>query len=932
MSKTIPSMRKVSIISGIVILLAAAGYLGIRYFSAKSKQPVIQTFSTKQNPAFKAVPQKSPIIIEVKDQEGFFNALKGEYPVLAELNGIPEYKKLVSDLSSFRDFVSARSGIAKLLKGKSIVISVNPSGKNQLSNLFLLQMNDKNESGSVCRVVSGELGSEYTVSERNYDNTTIYVAKSSNQTFYFSCTDDIFMVCEDFILIEEAIRHTQSINLLNSREFTEVYTTIEETALANIFINHRTISQVISKLVSSEIRKTINQISSYSSWSELDLSVHSADLALNGYSVTRDSTDNYLNVFKGQEAEKLTIDQAIPANASYFVALNLKNTSAFISQYETYLRAKGSFYPREVDLMEFQKKTKTDASKLMKETAGTQFAGVYTNINKSNPTQNRFFVAEMQNESDARKKFDKVVAEYAKTNIADRTNLHTEYQAGSKKPIEIYRLPIANMAESLFGKVFSGISADYFALYNKYLICGDNLPGLKSYLQSLVSEKTMANDSTYKATFKNAQEKPNFFLFARIPKVFRLKEVLLKPEVSSMLSDNEDIIRKYSIFSWQFSVDNKMIKNRIGLNYDPNAKEEPQAVWQLKLDGPLARQPKLVLNHKDLSNREVIVADKQNNVSLITKDGLVLWTIQIPDEIVSDIYQIDIYHTKRFQYLFNTKTHLYVIDRMGNKVGKFPVTLKSVASNGVSVAEYGNNKEYRFFIAGEDKQIYAFDRDGRLVPKWAFKGSESVVKEPVQHYDIDGKDYLVFSDQQNTYFLDRQGKTRGFQIAPFDHSLNPAYFRSNGTPALISTDLMGKIHILDFTGQQEIKDFGKFGSAHRFAAEDIDGNGTLEYLFADGKKLTVFSADGKKLFERSFPDNISQTPFVCQMGPGIFKIGVVVKSINKIYLLDRNGTITRGFPLDGNTGFILGKFNDANGWYNLIVGSEGNELVNYRIE
>jgi len=207
-----------------------------------------------------------------------------------------------------------------------------------------------------------------------------------------------------------------------------------------------------------------------------------------------------------------------------------------------------------------------------------------------------------------------------------------------------------------------------------------------------------------------------------------------------------------------------------------------------------------------------------------------------------------------------------------------------------------------------------------------------LVKDPVQHFDIDGKDYLVFSDKRNVYFLDRQGKSRGIQSEPFDRSSNPLYFRNNGKPVLITTDSSGKIHILDFTGQQEIKEVGKFGPGHRFSAEDIDGNGSLEYLFAEGKKLTVFGSDGKKLFERTFPDDISQTPFICQMGTGVVKIGVVVKGANKIYLLDKNGSFTRGFPLDGNTSFVLGKFNDANNWYNLIVGSEGNTLVNYRIE
>jgi WD40 repeat protein len=304
----------------------------------------------------------------------------------------------------------------------------------------------------------------------------------------------------------------------------------------------------------------------------------------------------------------------------------------------------------------------------------------------------------------------------------------------------------------------------------------------------------------------------------------------------------------------------------------------------------------------------------------------------LPGEIVSEIHQIDLYQNNKFQYVFNTRTQLYVIDRMGNKVGKFPLTLKSMASNGVLIVDYGKNKEFRFFVAGEDKKIYAFDRWGKLVQNWKFAGSESLITEPGKRFEIGDKDYLVFRDKQNTYFLDRQGKSRENESAPFDHSGNQMYFFQDNSPRLITTDPSGKIHIQDFTGQAEIKEFGKFGAGHRFAAEDLDGNGSPEYLFAEGKKLTVFATDGKKLVERSFADNITETPFVTSFGSDIRKIGVVVGGENKIYLLDKNGSIMKGFPLDGNSNFILSKFNDTSSWYNLIVGAEGNTLVNYRIE
>ncbi|HZL11607.1 MAG TPA: hypothetical protein VFC65_16610 [Prolixibacteraceae bacterium] len=924
-------MRKVSIISGIVILVAAAAFWGIKHFS-DSDQPVIQTFSTKQNPAFKAVPRKSPMVIELKNQEGFFNALKGDNPVFAELRGIQEFENLFSEINRFRDFISTRPGIIALLKSKSVIISVNPSGKNQLANLFLVQLNNENESNSVTEVVSNELGSAFSINRRNYDNTTIFSAKSDDLRFYFACANDIFLVSEDFILIEESIRQIKSLNLLDNREFTEVYKTIEETALANIFINHQTIHQILSKILSPEIRRKISQIADYSNWTELDFLQNSKHLELTGYSVTKDSSDNYLNIFRNQEAQQMTIDQVIPANASFFVALNLKNTRAFLDRYEIYIKANGLFYPREMSLIEFQRKTRTDPLSLIKELGGTQFAGVYTNINKSNPSQNRFFIAELTDRSDAQDRFGKAFSEFSRTSKVEEGKLHTRYNINSKNSFDIYSLPFGNIAESIFGRAFSGINAEYFTMYENYLICGDNLPGMKNYLQSLVSKNTITNDSIYQVYKKDLPDNPNFYLYAKIPKVFRLKDALLKPEASALLSKNEDIIRKFSAFSWQFSVSDKMIENTVSLKYDPNLKEKPEAIWQLKLDGQLAQKPKLVLNHKDLSNKELIVCDKENNLYLISKEGTILWKLNLPDEIISEIHQIDIYHNNRLQYLFNTKNQLYVIDREGNMVGKYPVKLPSTASNGVSVAEYGKNKEYRFFLAGEDNNVYVYDRDGKLIQGWNFKGAESRITKPIRHLVLEGKDYIIFSDKRNTYFLDRQGKSRDIKSASFNRSGNPMYFIQGGNPRLISTDQSGYIHFQDFTGQAELREVGKFGAGHRFGVDDLDGDGSPEFLFAEGKKLTVYTQKGKKIFERTFPDDISEIPFVCSFGKGINKIGVVIEGENKVYLLNTNGSVMRGFPLNGNSDFILGKFNDTSAWYNLIIGGEGNTLLNYRIE
>ena len=182
-------MRKVIVISGIVILVIAAVLLGIKYFSAGSDQPIIQTFSTKQNPAYKAIPQKCPLIIEVKNTEGFYNELKSNQPIIAELKGISEIDGLISKIGRIYDFVGDHSGIGNLLKGKSVIISINLTGKNQLTNLYLVQMNDENESNLATENVTADLKSKYSITRKKYENTTVFNASSAEHSFFYACAD-----------------------------------------------------------------------------------------------------------------------------------------------------------------------------------------------------------------------------------------------------------------------------------------------------------------------------------------------------------------------------------------------------------------------------------------------------------------------------------------------------------------------------------------------------------------------------------------------------------------------------------------------------------------------------------------------------------------------------------------------------------------------
>ena len=47
-----------------------------------------------------------------------------------------------------------------------------------------------------------------------------------------------------------------------------------------------------------------------------------------------------------------------------------------------------------------------------------------------------------------------------------------------------------------------------------------------------------------------------------------------------------------------------------------------------------------------------------------------------------------------------------------------------------------------------------------LITGWKFGKTESQVNGEIQHFRVQGKDYIVVKDQNRSYFLDRRGKER----------------------------------------------------------------------------------------------------------------------------------------------------------------------------
>jgi hypothetical protein len=262
--------------------------------------------------------------------------------------------------------------------------------------------------------------------------------------------------------------------------------------------------------------------------------------------------------------------------------------------------------------------------------------------------------------------------------------------------------------------------------------------------------------------------------------------------------------------------------------------------------------------------------------------------------------------------------------------------LRSSASAGLALFDYENDKNYRLFIPCTDKKVYAYSSDGTLISGWKFSGSDYAVTQPVNHFRVDNKDFIVFGDDAYTYILDRKGEQR---VKPLDiliKSRNNNYFLANNgaitNSYLLITDTSGTVCKLFFDGKIEKQQLAKFSAQHFFDFKDINADGANDYIFLDNNTLQVFRTDGSLLFEKKLGCTISQRPIYFNFSYDNRKIGLVSTEKGSIYLINKNGEVYKGFPLEGTTLFSIGYFDPTTSKFNLIVGGRNNFLYNYAVE
>ena len=116
----------------------------------------------------------------------------------------------------------------------------------------------------------------------------------------------------------------------------------------------------------------------------------------------------------------------------------------------------------------------------------------------------------------------------------------------------------------------------------------------------------------------------------------------------------------------------------------------------------------------------------------------------------------------------------------------------------------------------------------------------------------------------------------------------------------------------------------------RLVREDITGDRNADFVLADQRVIKAYDTELERLFRTELTGTISELPQVFRFSNKDRKVGATIGQHNELYLLNANGEIEAGFPVEGNSAFSIGDM-DLDGRFELATFTAYGTLKVYQL-
>lgn len=815
----------------------------------------------------------------------------------------------------------------------SYVMAIRVEGKQSIRFLYVLNRSGLFSRGDVHAFLQ-KMFAGLQVKERKYNNQKIYLASRGKDEVCYAIVGGMVLVSNSELYVEDAVNqlgHSGEDEKDGAPRFKNVNRYFSAGAGLNVFLNTTCFSDLLPLLLQKDFIAKQTNIAKWFKWGALDGDIKPNGVSFNGFVHYDGLKAAFPIAFKGQVPQDSKLDAVIPADVKCVSILALNDVKNYLASLESYRYGAGQIENVRKRKQEFARlfgdKLEEEWQALLK---GEWGKGTLS-YDASRKQEEGIVVVHVKAGSLAGGLLEKMLKSYASKSGISETSLYRSFALDKDKKVSYFKMPVPDFAGVMWGYVLGGIATNYVLVEDNYVVFASSEKGLQSFASDYMRRLSVRDQEWYQKLRTKLSSKFNWMYLSEMVSMLPYYEQVTKGALRELLERNKEGMEAFSSLGLQWGCEGDMLYHTLFLSTEEVEQKQAQIMWQTRLDARMSMKPAIVVNH-NTGERELFVQDEGNTIYLINDVGRILWKLPIDGKINSEVYQVDMFKNGKLQYLFSTPGHLYLIDRNGNYLPRFPLAFKSPCERGISVADYENNKNYRVFAPGADHHVYLYEVSGNFVKGWDVPKSDNDIVSKIYHFRVEGKDYLVYADRYRLYILDRKGKERVKVSTLLNLSANTSLYltKQNGQMKMAFMDANGEIVLVNFRGQVERIRGEEMIGGGMFNVEDVNNDGQDEFIYTLKNRIVVMDNKGKLLFEKHWEDSELDFPYIYRFSARDSRIGIMDGKGERLFLLDMK-EVSKGFPIRGNSPFSIAFGDNGSAGFYLFAGSDGTHLLKYRV-
>ena len=479
-------------------------------------------------------------------------------------------------------------------------------------------------------------------------------------------------------------------------------------------------------------------------------------------------------------------------------------------------------------------------------------------------------------------------------------------ELSSFRSVPLFEFTDPSLFTETFGPFISAVNTTKFIIIEEYLVFSNSEKVLQLVISNYLNKNTLETSNAYETIQNALSDEASFQTYFDTTTL----GIVLKELFDTTL--NKKDLSDYKLSGLQLVKDDHIVhvNSILQKSKSKQSKTQISEAFSLTLSNDILMDPVFVTNHRT-KKKDVLVQDIDNNLYLISNKGVVLWKKKLKGAVLGRVEQVDLYRNGRLQLAFTTPNRLYIIDRNGKNVERFPLEFKDKITQPLAVFDYDKQRNYRFLIT-QNKNLLMYNSKGQSVNGFKYVASQTVSSQP-KHFRVRGKDYIAFSAGNQLNLLDRRGSIRIKVKDAIDFSGAGIYLYNS---LFTTTNTKGDLIQVNTKGAVSLQNLG-LDSKH-----DITSS----------SKTLVTRSDNKL----SIKSNRVDLEYGSYSAPNLFYLGdkiyisITDLQAQKIWLFDSQAKPLPNVPVFGTSAIDLANA-DGDAPLEFVTKGDANSLIMYQL-